>query len=75
MKKQITIGDEPYEINYTQETADEVLNLVIQWMEDKSHYAAHSGEGIFQNDNCQIDAPTLIADIVDNILKPEYKGV
>jgi hypothetical protein len=72
MTKEIKIGRSIWRINYTPETADAILNKIIEWMEDPSHYASHSGESIFQSDNTIIDAPELIADIVDNILKPEF---
>lgn len=70
--KRIKIGDNFYYIKYTEEAASEIIDKIIAWMEESSHYAAHSGEGIMQGDNCIIDAPELIADIIDNILKPEY---
>lgn len=72
MNKEIKIGGNIYEINYTPETADAVLNKIIEWMEHSNHYAAHSGEGIMQSDNTIIDAPDLISDIVDDILQPKF---
>jgi hypothetical protein len=72
MSKEIKIGSCVYRIEYTQEVADAVLNKVIEWMQHPDHYAAHSGEGIMQSDNTVIDAPELISDIVDDILKPKF---
>ena len=72
MNKQIKIGNNIYEINYSPETADAILNKIIEWMEHPNHYAAHSGEGIMQSDNTIIDAPDLISDIVDVILQPKF---
>lgn len=72
MSKEIKIGSCVYHIEYTQEVADAVLNKVIEWMQHPDHYAAHSGEGIMQSDNTVIDAPELISDIVDDILKPKF---
>lgn len=69
--KQIQIGGYKYNIQYTSEVADTILNKIIEWMEDDKHYASSHGEGIMQDDNCQIDAPILIASIVDYILKPK----
>ena len=69
--KKIKIGGSVYEINYTQESADAILDKIIKWMEHPSHYASSHGEGIMQDDNCLIDAPELIASIVDEILMPE----
>ena len=70
--KKIKIGDSVYEINYTQESADAIINMIIKWMEHPNHYASSHGEGIMQDDNCIIDAPELIASIVDEILIPKY---
>lgn len=72
MSKEIKIGSCVYRTEYTQEVADAVLNKVIEWMQHPDHYAAHSGEGIMQSDNTVIDAPELISDIVDDILKPKF---
>mgnify|MGYP002737840488 CR=1 FL=1 len=72
MSKEIKIGSCVYRIEYTQEVADAVLNKVIEWMQHPDHYAAHSGEDIMQSDNTVIDAPELISDIVDDILKPKF---
>ncbi len=73
MTKEITIGERwkcIYEINYSPEVAQQVLDKVIKWMEN--HTASTSGEGIHQDDDCIIDAPELISDIVDDILKPKF---
>jgi len=72
MKKQIKIGSCIYEIPYTPETAQAVLDKLIEWMEHPNHYASAHGEGIMQSDNTVIDAPDLIADIVDDILQPKF---
>lgn len=70
--KRIKIGSNFYEINYSSETAQKVLDEIIKWMEHPDHYASHSGEGIMQSDSTLIDAPELISDIVDNILSPKF---
>lgn len=69
MTKQIKIGGYDYEIEYSPEVAQKVLDKILKWMNE--HSSAHSGEGICQNDECLIDAPELIASIVDRILKPK----
>ena len=74
MTKTITIGNEPYEIDYTPENAFTIFDRVLAWMQEKGHGASAHGEGIHQDDNCLIDAPTLISDIVDDVLKPRYLG-
>ena len=72
MQKEIQIGDCIWKVNYTPETAKKILDLVIEWMEQPDHYAAHSGESIHQSDNTVIDSLTLVSDIVDEALKPEF---
>lgn len=72
MSKEIKIGgDRNYTIEYSPETAIKVLDKIVNWMEQKNHYASHSGEGIFQDDDCQADSINLIADIIDDILIPK----
>ena len=71
MNRKIKIGDTKYTVLYSPETADEIINKILEWMEDPRHYASACGEGFLQDDNCQIDAPYLIADIIDEILKPK----
>lgn len=62
------------EISYlaTQETKDEIFKKIIDWIRERD---AWSGEMICQDDNCQIDAPVLLADIVDDILQIEIKEI
>lgn len=69
--RQIKIGDIKYAVQDGPEVANQVLEKIFEWMQDERHYAAHSGEGIIQDDNCTIDAPELISDIIDDILTPE----
>lgn len=66
--KEIKIGVNLYKINYSQETADAVLNKIIEWVEQNG---AISEEIIMQSDECIISAPEILSDIVDDILKPE----
>ena len=70
--RKISIGGAPYIINYDNDVMLKVTEKIIEWLEDPDHYAAHSGEGIMQSDNTIIDAPDLIADILDEILKPKF---
>lgn len=67
---EIKIGDSKYSILADEQAKQDVFDKIIAWMQDKRHYAAHSGEGIMQDDNCTIDAPELISDIIDDILRP-----
>lgn len=53
-------------VQWTGEKRKRVLQEVEKWI---VKYGAYSGEHLFQNDNCQIESPVLVADIVD-IIKP-----
>ena len=70
--RNISIGGAPFSINYDNDVMQKVTEKIIEWLGDPNHYAAHSGEGIIQSDNTVIDAPYLIGDILDEILKPEF---
>ncbi len=71
MSKIIKIGGDNYEIQYSAKLGKGILDKIVEWMENKNHYASHSGEGIMQDDNCTIDSSELISDIVDDYLKPK----
>ena len=72
MQREITIGSSVYSIDVTPETAMHVLEKIIQWMEHPAHYAASCGESIMQDDDTLIDAPVLVSDIIDDVLKPKF---
>ncbi len=55
-------------INWTQEKKDAVCQKIDEWLKK---YDAWGGEKIMQDDDCQIYAPELICDLVDDIIKPE----
>lgn len=48
------------------ETKDAVFDRVMKFFEEQDQF---SGEGIHQSDNCLIEAPSVLSDIADNILK------
>jgi hypothetical protein len=48
------------------EIREKVFNLVIKFFQDHSQY---SGEGIMQQNDAQIDAPILLADLADKVFK------
>lgn len=52
--------------NDDQETRDKVFDKIIEWLKK---YNVSSGEGLCQSDDPQIEAPILMADIVDDILE------
>ena len=72
MSKQIKIGSNIYAKQYSQEVADSILNKLLEWMVKPEHYSSYSGESFMQSDNTIINATDLIADIVDDILKPKF---
>jgi hypothetical protein len=57
-------------IDWTPEKKDAVVMAIDRWL--KKHNA-WGGEMIMQDDDCQIEAPVLISDLVDDIIKPEIK--
>lgn len=63
-------GDAEITIKINKEKRKKVIKALLTWMEK---YNAYSGEMIAQDDNCQIYSSVLIADIVDDILKPELE--
>lgn len=57
-------------IIWTEEKKIKVCEAIEAWMK-KHGSPAYSGEGIMQDDDCQIHAPELIADLVDDIIQPD----
>ena len=55
-------------INWTQLKRNTVCDKLEEWIKK---YDAYLGEHIMQDDNCQIYAPVLLSEIVDEIIKPE----
>jgi hypothetical protein len=70
--RNIKIGDEVYTINDSIETKNDLFEKLVHWMEEENHYAAHCGEAIMQDDNCLIDSSELVAEMIDEILKPKH---
>jgi len=62
-----------YKIEWNQEKMILVCKELEKWMKERGD-VAYIGEGIMQDDDCQIYAAQLIADIVDDILQPKYIG-
>jgi len=56
-------------IEWTQEKKDAVCIEIEKWLQK---YGAWGGEMIMQNDDCQTEAPVLIANLVDDIIEPVY---
>ena len=60
---------ETYTYDITDEQKDEVIKKLIEYYADQKHCLC--GEGIMQSDNSILDAPHVLADICDNIIKFE----
>jgi len=54
-------------IEWTPEKKEAIIQKLEEWIHE---YNAHSGEHIMQDDRCQIHAPELLSDLVDDIIKP-----
>lgn len=55
------------EVSY--EITDEMKDQIIQKLIEYYSKNCHSGEGIFQDDDSLIEAPEVLADIADHIIK------
>jgi len=73
MKKEIEMynGDMIATYNDTQELRDKVFNKVMAWFTKNSFSTGES----MQNDNFSIEAPEIMADILDDIICFETKWV
>jgi hypothetical protein len=58
-------------IVWTKEKKEQLAEAIEKWM---IQYGVFSGEHLMQNDDCQITAPTLLADIIDDIIEPEVSS-
>lgn len=56
----------------SEKTKQEVFDAIINWVRK---HDAWSGEILCQDDDCQIEAPQLLADIVDDILDFKYEEI
>ncbi len=65
MKQKIKIYDYDFEIERTSEKDKEIVDLIIKWIEKNDIF---DGESLMDNDEAIIDAPQLIAEIMDDYL-------
>ena len=63
MIREIKFYGETYTFEETPEAKDAIYEKILKWIEKHN---ASCWEMIGQNDDCQIDASSLIGDIVDN---------
>lgn len=68
MKKTFEVydGDAEMSFNDTQKLRDEVFETVLNFF---LQYECFRGEGIYQSDTPQIEAPGLLADLADKVFK------
>lgn len=66
----LNIRDYIYSYDTSVEAARKVVDKIIQWC---NKYECTGGEMLCQNDDCIIESPYLVADIIDNILKFGHK--
>lgn len=71
MKKEIEHDDFITTYEETEEIKQKVFDAVMKYFKD---HEAFCGEVIMQDDNCQINAPSVFADIADDIIKFQTKN-
>jgi hypothetical protein len=73
-KTTMRLYDDPYttyECEITQEKKDLIVERILKYCKDND---CTCGETLHQSDECIIDAPHVLSDIIDNILKFKYTG-
>lgn len=65
-------GDLEVKVEITEEKKNAIIERLLTYC--KRHECI-SGEVLHQSDNCIIDAPIVLSDIIDDILKFETKWV
>lgn len=68
IKFDIYDGDATVTIELTQEKLEEVFEKVLAFAKKTGQF---SGEGIAQNDDCNIYASSVLGEIWDDIIKPK----
>lgn len=59
--------EDTMKIEWTEEKKEAVIKRLTEWLIE---HRASSGEMMYQNDECQIDAIEILSDLVDDIIKP-----
>lgn len=60
-----------YSVIYNEKTMQLVMNRIFKYMQENNCF---HGETLHQDDECILDAPNVLSDVIDNILKPKYLG-
>lgn len=69
-KRQFQLWDGECTVTYkvSDEIKEQILNRIIKYCEETK---TDCGEGLHQCDNSLIEAPSVLSDIIDNILEME----
>jgi hypothetical protein len=73
MKKEFSVygNDLRVKINITKEKKKEIIKKLLKFMKQ---YDCVDSETLHQNDDCLIESPMLVSDMID-ILKPETEWI
>ena len=63
-------GDMTATIHVTEQMKNEVFNRVLHFF---AKHEVWTGESVMQSDAPQLDAPSFLADLVDDVLRPEME--
>lgn len=68
MQKEFDIygGDLKVKVDITDEKKDKIIERILQYCKENN---CVDGETLHQSDNCLLDAPNVLSDIIDNIIK------
>ena len=71
MKKEFPIydGEFIYEYEITPEKKDAIVNRILEYCVANN---CVNGETLHQSDDCLIDAPNVLSDIIDDIIEFEF---
>ena len=74
MKKEFTACDSELHVSFedTRELRDDVFNKLMEYFKSNECF---TGETLQQSDDCIIEAPEMLSDIVDNLIKFKTKWV
>lgn len=70
MEKEFTIydGNLKVKVNITDEKKDKIIERILQYCKENN---CVDGETLHQSDNCLLDAPNVLSDIIDDIMEFE----
>jgi hypothetical protein len=70
MQKEFNLygGDLKVKVDITDEKKDKIIERILQYCKENN---CINGETLHQSDNCLLDAPNVLSDIIDNIISFE----